>query len=242
MISFRNVRLLIPLLILLLSAIAATCLSQETRSADLLSTDTALSAVAVLEKLEEKYRETRTFEGEFTQLKVSQLFLEEIKSRGSFWYEKPGRFRCEYDPPNVQVNLVLNDTAYIYIPDIKQVEIYRFHSDGSPVGKLNQMLLGFGVSVKDVQSVYNVTRIQDQETPGSWALLFRPVKPEEGLSFDAIRLWINRESLQPEKIIFDESGGDRTEILMQNIRFNRSIKDTLFKPEFPKDAEIIEQN
>lgn len=208
------------------------------------TTDTAAQGLDLLEKLEAKYKETLTFYGEFRQKKISTLFLEEIDSNGQFWYQKPGRFRCEYLPPNQQVNLILDDKAYVYIPEIKQVEIYHFKPQDSPVKKLNQMLLGFGVSVKDVLDVYDVHTVPQEETAAKFVLQFLLKKKEEGLNFEKIIMWLDKENLQPLRLVFIEPQPtrDETQIDLKNLEFNKKIKPQVFKPDFPKDAEVIEQN
>jgi len=206
------------------------------------TTDTAAQGIEILKLLEDKYKETNTFLGEFSQQKVSKLFLEEIRSRGRFWYEKPGRFRCEYLPPNEQVNLILDDVAYVYIPEIKQVEVYRFKAQDSPVKKLNQMLLGFGTAVKDVLEVYDVHSVPREEIESYFVLLFQLRKKEEGLNFESIKIWLDKKNLQPLRLVFLEPGGDETEINIKKLDFNKRIKESVFKPDFPSDAEVIEQN
>ncbi|MBN1900800.1 outer membrane lipoprotein carrier protein LolA [Candidatus Sumerlaeota bacterium] len=208
------------------------------------STDTAAQGLRFLKKLEAKYKDTLTFYGEFHQKKISTLFLEEIDSRGQFWYQKPGRFRCEYLPPNQQVNLILDEVAYIYIPEIKQVEIYRFKPQDSPVKKLNQMLLGFGVSVKDVLEVYDVNAAPEEENDSTFVLQFNMKKKEEGLNFDKIKIWVDKEKLQPLRLVFiePEPNKDETRIEIKNLEFNKKLKAQVFKPDFPRDAEVIEQN
>lgn len=206
------------------------------------TTDTTTRGIDLLAQIEKRFKETQTYFGEFDQLKVSKLMLEEIPSKGRFWYEKPGKFRCEYLPPNEQVNLIVQDTAWVHIPQIKQVEVYHFRTEDSPVKKLNHMLLGFGASVKDVLEVYDVRWIPEEEKPDVFALLFKPKKKEEGLSFQAITIWMKKESLTPKRLVFLEDDEDTTEITLTNIKFNEKIKESVFKPDFPRDAEVIERN
>jgi outer membrane lipoprotein-sorting protein len=209
------------------------------------TTDTAVRGRELLTLLETRYKETQTYQGEFDQVKKSEVFLEEVRSKGKFWYQRTGRFRCEYLPPNAQVNLILDNMAYMYIPEIKQVEIYHFKSSDSPVKKLNHMLLGFGASVKDVLEVYDVRWLQEEETPEAFALIFKPIHQsttEEEFQFEAIKIWVKKDALLPSRLVFIETGGDRTEVTLTNVEFNKKIKDSVFKPDFPKDAEVIEQN
>lgn len=205
------------------------------------TTDTVALGVNWLKKLEDKHQETRTFTGEFDQLMKSELFLEEIESEGKFWYEKPGRFRCEYEPPNEQVNLVVDDLAYVYIPEIKQVEIYHFDRGESGVKRINRMLLGFGISVEEVLDVYEVRFVPEEETENTVSLYFKPRKEGQGVDFKAAKLWVDKKSLLPQKLVFLQEGGDKTIITLKDIKFNKKIKQSLFKPDFPRDAEVIEQ-
>ena len=84
------------------------------RPDDIKTTDTVDRGKALLYLMEGKYRQVKTFFGEFKQKKVSELLLYEVDSKGRFWYEKPGKFRCEYLAPYEQVNLLLDDVAYVY--------------------------------------------------------------------------------------------------------------------------------
>jgi len=245
LLNFIHRHLLLGCLALLWLWIVSTGCGLESGNA--LTTDTAGQGMELLKRLEAKYMKTMTFYGEFNQTKVSKLFLEEIKSKGKFWYQKPGKFRCEYLAPNAQVNLLLDDVAYVYIPDIKQVEVYHFKTEDSPVKKLNQMLLGFGVSVKDVLEVYDVHSLPGEDTEDSFSLLFKLKKKEEEINFDSINLSVRKKDLLPLKLVFIEPGvgnaeGDKTEILLKSVKFNEKINDSFFKPDFPKDAEVIEQN
>ena len=112
MIRFVRFLLLAITILVLLGMISPAGFASPSSEA-LPTTDTVARGIGVLRLLENKYRETKTFFGEFNQLKVSELFLEEIRSKGRFWYEKPGRFRCEYLPPDAQVNLIVDDKAYV---------------------------------------------------------------------------------------------------------------------------------
>jgi outer membrane lipoprotein carrier protein len=197
--------------------------------------------VKILQRLEEKNREVKTIIGTFEQLKVSKLFLEEIHSRGTFYFEKPGKFRCDYFPPNESVNLIIGDTAWLYVPEIKQVDKYRFAEEGSKMQRLNQMLLGFGVSPADVLEVYRVTYNEPGKNARTFSLVFVPKKQEEKLNFTSITIWFDAERFLPQKIKMDDESGDETTITIEKIETNKKIDQSLFKPEFPEGVEIIEQ-
>jgi len=198
-------------------------------------------ALEFLEKLEEKYEDVETISGEFSQLKRSTVFLEEIKSQGIFYFKKPGRFRCDYLPPNESINLVVNDTAWLYVPEIKQVEKYYFGKSATKVQRLNQMLLGFGISVEDVKEVYDVKRVKEkEEDTNTIAIQFVLREENPDVNFESVTIWFDRETLLVKKIYVDEVGDDETIIDIKKIDLNPEISDALFRPMFPGDVEIIE--
>lgn len=203
------------------------------------------NARAFLKIVEQKHAKIDTVWGEFEQRKESKLFLENIYSRGKFYFKKPGKFRCDYLPPNESQNLVISDTWYIYVPEIKQVEIYHFDKTESKIRKLNQMLLGFGVSVEDVEEVYDIHQTKEGEDSSLVRIDFIPKENEEDYSMDAITIKFDRKTLLPTELLISEEGGDRTEIFMKKgkIYLNKKLDDSYFKPRFLEyeDVEIIEQ-
>ena len=212
-------------------------------SADSVTTTTLENdpeAVALLRKLEEKNADVDTVLGQFDQVKQSSLFLEEIHSQGKFYFQKPEKFRCDYLPPNESQNWIVGNTAWLYVPEIKQVEKYQFSSEADSVERLNRMLLGFGVSTADVLNVYHVNVAKDESSQGVTALRFTPLSKEPTLGFSHVTIWINEKQLLPERIVIDEESGDQTVISMTQIRLNRKIPEKTFQPVFPADVEIIE--
>ena len=197
-------------------------------------------AMAFLEKLEVKYREVTTIQGEFQQLKKNVYFREEIKSQGVFYFKKPGKFRCDYLPPNESIYILANDTAWLYVPEIKQVDKVYMGQRTSRVERLNHMLLGFGVSVQDVREVYAVETVDSGDEKNSVAIKFTLLKPNPDVNFESITIWFDNESLAAKKVYIDEIGEDETIIDLKEIKVNTNISEALFRPFFPKDVEIIE--
>lgn len=201
---------------------------------------TEQEALTFLSKLEEKYKQIEMISGEFKQLKRSTLFLEEINSQGRFYFKKPGKFRCDYLPPNESVNIIVDNTAWIYVPEIKQVEKYYLGKSSSKVVQLNQLLLGFGASVKDIQEVYAIKVVEKDDANNSLVIKFILREPSEELNFEAITIWFNTKELMVKKVLIDEMGDDETIIEITRVELNKPIAESLFRLYFPKDVEIIE--
>lgn len=196
-------------------------------------------AVKTLRLLEKKYKEVTTFSGEFTQIKKSEVFLEEISSKGKYFYKKPRSFRCDYLSPNESENLFINDMAWVYVPELKQVEKYYVGSNDNPGKGVNQMLIGFGVSTDKLLKEYFITIKDNSEKIIGVSLI--PKKNGENKQTKEVIVWINKEKITPDKFKIIENNGDVTEITMMNINVDVKLDENLFKPSFPKGVEIIEQ-
>lgn len=200
-------------------------------------------ALEFLKKLEAKNKDVKTIEGKFSQVKNQKIFLEEIKSEGVFYFKKPGKFRCDYLAPNEMINYLIDNVAYMYVPENKQVDKYTFNSEGSQIKQLNQMLLGFGVSVNDIDKVFNYeidSSLTDKKDER--ALVLVPKEKDKGVGISRVHLWFDSATLTPKKILSFEESGDETTITIKDIKVNKGIPDDKFIPKFPKDVDIIEQN
>ncbi len=238
--------------IILLSIVATgLCATTTTVTSSITDSDTPTTpsevsgeedatAIEFLEKLEAKYQDVTTVKGEFQQVKRSTIFLEEIKSQGVFYFKKPGKFRCDYLPPNESVNIVVDNTAWLYVPEIKQVEKYYFDRSGNKVQRLNQMLLGFGISVEDVLEVYEIELVEKHT--GEQRIVIKFILKEDApkVNFESVTITFNTQTLEVTKIYIDEVGNDETYIDIKKIELNEWISDAQFRPFFPQDVEIIE--
>lgn len=196
----------------------------------------------ILTALQKKHASLATVSGEFKQLLKSQQFLEEITSEGVFYYKKPDSFRADYHPPTESINYVLGNTAYIYTPEIKQVDVYKLQPDPNSVKNLHQLLLGFGLSVEELLKAYTVVKDEEKSDAKKIVLIFHERKYDENFPFEQISISLNRESLLPTNLVLTGKNEDITYIDVKKLELNPELRASLFEPKFPKDVEIVEQN
>ncbi len=213
------------------------------------------ATLQILKAIEAKHGEARNVVGTFEQTKESEVFLETIKSTGKFSYVKPDRFRCDYNPPDEMTNLILKDAIYVHVPSLKQVEKYGFHSPEERDQQLHVMTLGFGFKAQDILREYTVKTSVDDTTltqqlrteghdPTKIHLLeATPVSSlAENSPFTRIKLWIDKETLLPQKIWHEELNGDKTTIKVLEVKFDAEIPDSTFEPKFPPGTEMIDKS
>jgi len=200
--------------------------------------------VAFLRRVEQKNKELQTLYGKFRQLRVNPMFLEEIKSRGEFWYAKPSKFRCDYatetEPePTESRFYLLGDQGLYYTPDLNQLEKFRLTGGGDDA-PINQMLVGFGVKTEKVLEVFNVRFADNQPAGGKQTVLeFISKDLERSMDFRKITVTFDTEKLEPRRLVMEEEQ-DVVEIDLEKIEVNPKIPDSRFEQDFPEGVEVIE--
>lgn len=217
--------------------------------------DVTTPTLALLRRLEARHLDVKAVKATFDQLKISEIFLEEIASTGTLWFRKPDFFRCDYDPPDRLTNLIVKEAIYVYVPEIEQVEVYRFASESERHQQLHSMVIGFGFKTAEIVREYEVASSEGNAEiaaeleaagldPAAKALLTMIPKPPlmETSPFTQLKLWIDKESLMPEKIWFEDYNGDRTSITLGEIELDVEFSEGLFDPVFPPGTEWIDKS
>lgn len=211
-------------------------------------------SLELLQQMQAKFGPAKTVVGHFTQLKQSEIFLEEIESVGTFRYLKPDLFRCDYDPPDAMVNLIVEDAIFVYVPSIEQAERYRFRSKEERDQQLHVLMMGLGVESEVIDAEYEVTTsidnaelreaLTEEGSDVAKTILLRAVpRPHliETSPFTMMKLWIDKETLKPRKIWFEDYNGDQTSITIQDVKFDEPLEQDFFRPKFPPGTEIIDK-
>lgn len=169
-----------------------------------------------LKKVESYLNAITTLKARFLQI-TSQGNL----ARGTFYLERPGRLRIEYDPPS-PVLLVADGYRLIYYDkDLNSVNMVSL--DDTLAAFLARKTIRFDGDVRvthvsDREGVLRVTLVK-KDAPGDGSL---------ELVFDdsplALRLWI-----------VTDARGTRTRVSLQNPDFGLKLKSSLFDAPNPED-------
>ena len=216
------------------------------------TTSTTTGTLELLRSLEARHGKSETLRGTFEQKKVSEIFLEEIYSKGEFWFHKPDRFRVDYAAPDEMTNLIVGNEIYLYMPEFEQVEVYRFNSDRERDQQLHTMVLAFGFKTEEIVMEYEIHSSVDEEAlsnelrsggldPGEIALLH--FIPREGLlqssPFTNLKVWIDKETLLPHRVWFEDYNGDKTTISVLEMEPDADMDDSIFEAKFPGEPVFI---
>lgn len=195
------------------------------------------SGIELLKKMEAKFQNLKSVAGTFVQTREDPAFKTKTNSPARFWILKPNFFRAEYQdaagqPPSVQ--LISNQTFYNYVPQLKQVTTYKFRGE-SNVRDLNYLLLGFGAQTDEITKVYSVKGLD-----GGNGVQLTPRNKQEA-SFQYIIMHVDPQSLYPTSFTMKQTDGADLSVKLDlgNLQVNPQLSPNDFRPNFPKDAHVV---
>ena len=211
--------------------------------------------MGLLRRLEQRHDEVKTVWSTFKQTKVSEIFQETISSEGQLWFEMPDRFRCDYE--DELISLIVGNTIWMYVPANNQVEILRYESDEERDQQLHSIVLGFGFKTEEMIRSYEIHSSEDEpflideireaglELDEVVLLQLEPVPERLDTSpFTKLKLWIDRETLLPDKVWYEDYNGDNVTITLLDPVLNRPIEKEIFEAAriFPAGVEVIDRS
>lgn len=212
----------------------------------------------LLRTLETFHADVKTIQASFTQVRVDEIFMDQVESEGRLWFRKPYHFRCDYHDPHPIVNLIVNMDLYIYVEELEEVDHWRFESEQQRNQNLHQLLIGFGFDTEHLVRRYRIRcseddaqlaeQLREQGKSTENNILFeiqpRPAT-KETCPFSVLRVTIDKASLLPEKIWYRDLSEATMTLLMDeaSIKLDQPIEDKVFDPEriFPPDVTFIEK-
>lgn len=200
--------------------------------------------LTVLGRLDGVYGDVKTVQARFEQVKVWQDSGDQVESSGRLYLQMPGRMRCEYAAPFSEVLLFTDNAFYQYVKEYKQVDAFRFETADEGRERLKMLMLGFGVSSKEVLDTYDVElaagpRGEEGEVPPI-GFVFTPIRPEVRKMLTSITVWFEREKLWPIRAIVNEVSGDVTTVTIKEMQLGGRVKASLFEAKWPRDVDVIE--
>jgi outer membrane lipoprotein carrier protein len=148
------------------------------------------------------------------------------KSKGTFAFSRPGKFRWTYEKP---AQLIVGDGAkvWIYDVDLNQVTVRKL--DKAVSSTPASLLTGDG----KIDVLFDLAE-QGVQDGIEW-LEAKPKKPDTG--FDRIRIGFAGDMLAAMEL-FDQFG-TRTLLKFSNLRRNAALDPGLFRFTPPKGADVI---
>ena len=194
----------------------------------------------LMRAIEDAWRDVRTVHATFDQTRLDEVFEEEIVSPGEMWFDRPDRFRCDYAEPRALITLILPEILFIYVPEIEQVDYWRFENADERDRQMHHLLIGFGFDTEELIEQYIVTRPEDDAPrlrvePRPWIA--------ETCPFTEMELIVNEDTLRPERIRYMDPSGNEFTLTMKTVETDMPLDDALFDKEavFPKNVDYVDK-
>ena len=149
------------------------------------------------------------------------LFREPVIFNGKLYVQRPDRLRWEFISPIPSV-LLLNGAQGARCDERMVAE--RFNLKTDPVMRVvaQQLWLWLGGDYSSLAEQYLV------EEQGATTLVVSPSDPDSAKYISSVTMIFNETSLQPEKVVINEPGGNVTSIIFKNPEINIDLAAGLF--------------
>ena len=148
-------------------------------------------------------------------------------AKGSFVFQRPGRFRWVYDKPADQVIVGDGQRVWIYDRQLNQVTVRKLTA---ALGSTPAALLSGGSGI-EAQFALNDAGEQD----GLEWMEARPREREAG--FELVRMGFNAEGLQAMELT--DHFGQRTVLRFSKLERNPKVNPSEFRFDPPKGADVL---
>ncbi len=184
----------------------------------------------ILKKIENRY-DSVSFTADFYQESPLPEIQVTETARGRVFFKKPGKFRWEYEKPEVLHYISDGETLWIHSPSDNNVWIGKskeFFGKGSGANVLTdvkQIRTQFAVSITD-SSDENTTRL-------------KLVPKNKGMGFTDIFLTVDNGTHDILKIVSFNMNGEETRIQFKHLQFKPFSDEATFSFKVPKTANVI---
>jgi outer membrane lipoprotein carrier protein len=181
-----------------------------------------------LNRLQHRYQTTKSFSANFDET-ITRPGAPPIRRSGVIYYQKPGRFRWEFDGSQPETIVSNGATIYDYDPALNQVVetplAQAFHSQAAAT-----FLLGAG-NIKRDFTVQALTGRSASE------LVHLALTPKQG--GQQLEAGIERQTYNIVALSLTDALGNRTDLSFNHIELNQPLPASQFSFTPPADADIV---
>lgn len=170
-----------------------------------------LAAVDV-RAVQQRYARHKDFQASFSQQSFQVLVNKEITFNGSLYYKRPDRARMDVTSPQRQIITLKGSSVTVTLPDEGTQAIQEV-----PREIASRNILAFIAGLGNIDQDYTVKELEDHLV----------LTPKNGTG--TINIWIDGDNLV-KRVALTDAMGNRSDIRLENYRFDMGLKDELFTP------------
>ena len=200
-----------------------------------------LDLVQIFSHMNESAKRLRTLSADLEYTNVTILVNDFSTDSGQMYFRnsKSPDILIDFKTPAPKTILFKKDKAEIYQPKINQVQEFDLSKHSGMIQQF--LLLGFGTDSKELQKVYDVKFLKEEQLGGDTTALLELTPRDENLAaqLSKIHLWISEESWLPVQQKFFEAGGDYSIARYTSVKVNRNLPPSTFELHAPKDVRRV---
>lgn len=190
----------------------------------------------IVDKVQENYENIRDLEATFIQESLIKTMATIEKSEGKVYTKKPGKMRWNYKRPKKQEIVVEGGIIWIYKPDEKQVMKAPFSDPESSSGPQNRTPASFLSGVGRLKDDFEI-----KLSKGSTNYILGLIPKGTKGNIEKIFLEVDSTDYTIRSFSLFDIYGNKTTIILNDIKVNKGIRDSIFKFKVPEGVKVIEQ-
>ncbi len=200
-----------------------------------------LDLAQILSRMNDSAKHLKTISADLEYTKVTVLVNDRSTEAGKMYFRNPKspEILIDFNEPDQKVILFKKDKAEIYLPKINQIQEFDLSRHASLVQQF--LLLGFGTDIKELEKIYNMKYLREENLGGDTTALLEltPRKESVAAQLAKVQLWISEESWLPVQQKFFEAGGDYAIAHYSAVKVNRFIPSSVFQIHAAKGAKHL---
>lgn len=202
---------------------------------------THLDLNQIFSHMNESAKHLKTLSANLDLTKVTVLVNDFSTESGEMYFRngKQPDILVNFKTPAPKVILYRKSALEIYQPKINQIQEFDLSKHSDLIQQF--LLLGFGTNSKDLQKVYQVKFLNEEQLGGDTTVLLELTPREEKVAaqLSKIQLWISEESWLPVQQKFFEASGDYSVARYSSVKVNRNLPSSTFQLHNAKGAKRV---
>lgn len=195
----------------------------------------------IFSHMNESSKHLKTLSANIDLTKVTVLVNDFSTESGQIYFRngKTPDILVDFKTPAPKIVLYRKDKLQIYQPKINQIQEIDLSKHASLIQQY--LLLGFGTDSKELQKVYEVKFLKEEQLGGDTTAILDLTPREENVAAQIakIQLWISEESWLPVQQKFFEAGGDYSVARYSSVKVNRNLPSSTFQLHAAKGAKRV---
>lgn len=196
-----------------------------------------LAPLAIAQKIQEHYAQTKTMRAEFQQTTTSRMSARERLGAGTMLLAKPGLMRWDYREPDQQVFVCDGQKISMYFAKERQMMV-------TPAKDYleSDITYAFFTGQGDIQRDFVVAGPDEEDITESAETYQLKLTPKTGhAQIEFINLWVDRSSFLLKRLKVTDKFGTVTDLVFSKVVTNQEAPATLFQFTPPEGTEIVDK-